>query len=150
MIHMINTPPWVDSIRRNFDFIAKHLLPRVNAEDDGKILSVVDGKWTPSEGGGGGGALVCEINFDAGTGDLVLDKTAGEIIKALQKKQIVASLSDAYDLHGTISSGVLLSVSVDSGSGVISLSFFVLLVDGTTDTLTFSAATEDDYPVNSP
>lgn len=52
---MHNTPPWVDSIRANFDYIAKKLLPSSSAADNGKVLTVVDGEWAAAPASGGGG-----------------------------------------------------------------------------------------------
>lgn len=46
MIKMHNTPPWVDSIKMNFDYIARHLLPPVSEDDNDKIMAVVNGEWS--------------------------------------------------------------------------------------------------------
>lgn len=54
MKFMHNTPPWVDSIRANFDYIAKKLLPSSSADDNGKVLTVVDGEWAAAPASGGG------------------------------------------------------------------------------------------------
>lgn len=51
-------------------------LPSVTDEDDGKVLTVVDGAWQPASGGSGGGVLV--VTDTDGT----LDKTWQEIVDA--------------------------------------------------------------------
>lgn len=43
MIKMHNTPPWVDSIRMNFDYIAKHLTKTAPAvTDDGSVVLTLE------------------------------------------------------------------------------------------------------------
>lgn len=53
MIKMHNTPPWVDSIRQNFDYIADHIMPAVSADDNGKVMAVVNGEWEATDIGAG-------------------------------------------------------------------------------------------------
>ena len=52
-------------------------LPAVSGDDNGKVLTVVEGEWAPAAGGGGGGVLV--VTENEGT----LDKTWQEIYDAM-------------------------------------------------------------------
>lgn len=53
-------------------------LPTVSGDDNGKVLTVVEGEWAPAAGGGGGsGVLVVTEN------DGTLDKTWQEIYDAM-------------------------------------------------------------------
>ena len=78
MKFMHNTPPWVDSIRANFDFIAKKLLPSSSADDNGKVLTVVDGEWAAAPASGG---LPTPTAEDVGKTMVVTENTVkGDVI----------------------------------------------------------------------
>lgn len=84
MIFMHNTPPWVDSIRANFDYIAKKLLPASSADDNGKVLTVVDGEWAAAPASGGGGGLTLygpyAFNIDEDSQQIVGAGDTGEFL----------------------------------------------------------------------
>lgn len=66
-------------------------LPDVSGDDNGKVLTVVDGEWAPAGGGGGGGSDILVVNrtYDETAQANVLDKTFGEIVEASDAGSIV-------------------------------------------------------------
>lgn len=56
-------------------------LPDVSGDDDGKVLTVVEGEWTPAAGGGGGGGLVVEVT-ETEPDVYTMGKTVREILAA--------------------------------------------------------------------
>lgn len=66
-------------------------LPTVTSDDNGDVLTVVDGAWdkaTPSGGGGGGDVLVVKVINDNNS-NWVCDKTAQEILDALNSGTVI-------------------------------------------------------------
>lgn len=57
------------------------LLPIVTADDNGKVLTVVDGAWNKAEASGGD-IVVVTIGFDSTTEEYTADKTYAEIAEA--------------------------------------------------------------------
>lgn len=71
------------------------MLPSVTAEDNGDVLTVVDGEWSKASGGGGGGAGAFMVKFilDMQTGEITsADKTAEEIYQACKDGKNVVGL----------------------------------------------------------
>lgn len=79
-------------------------LPDVTGDDDGKVLTVVDGAWAPAAaGGGGGGSDVFVVNYiyDETIENDRLDKTAAEIVAALQAGKTMLVCRFADNSYGT-------------------------------------------------
>ena len=55
-------------------------LPTVSGDDNGKVLTVVEGAWAPAAAGGGGGSDLFVMRVSNRT----LDKTCAEIIAAVE------------------------------------------------------------------
>ena len=86
-------------------------------------------------GGGGGGALVCTVTEDSGT--FTLDKTAGEIIEAVNAGLIVWAKME-YNDEG-FDQSLILNLAYDGESYVFVVS-----------TVEYEAASLDDYPSYTP
>lgn len=71
-------------------------LPDVTAEDNGDVLTVVDGAWGKAEpSGGGGGVLVATYTYDESTGTWSCDKTLSQILDAIASGvNVMAKLGD--------------------------------------------------------
>jgi len=68
-------------------------LPAVSGDDNGKVLTVVEGEWAPAAGGGGGGVLVVTENEGS------LDKTWQEIYDAMLTTGAVFSRSGGDEIY---------------------------------------------------
>ena len=66
-------------------------LPTVSGDDNGKVLTVVEGEWeAAAAGGGGSSALIVQLSGDTGTSDgYTFDKTAAEVLAAISAGGIV-------------------------------------------------------------
>lgn len=109
-------------------------LPSVSDADNGKVLTVVDGAWSPADSGSsGGGVLVVHQNADTGA----LDKTWQEIHDAPFSVMYVAG--DEGSAHAPI-----VATEVDGSDYRV----FVLIKDG--EVLGYLPAVTDSangYPV---
>lgn len=56
-------------------------LPAVSGDDNGKVLTVVEGEWAPAAGGGGSDVMHVTINSIGGS-QYQMTATAGEIMEA--------------------------------------------------------------------
>ena len=107
-------------------------LPEVTADDNGDVLTVVEGAWAKAEPAGGG-ALVVNITWDdqdVGTAD----KTAGEIMEAAQSGLVIF----VEQLPGVeyIMTHTLLTAHHEEG----------LYEFGVAGDMMFSASSSTDYP----
>lgn len=110
-------------------------LPTVSGDDNGKVLTVVEGEWAPAAGGGGGGLLV---TITETAERFICDKTAGEILEALQGgNAVVVHYPDA---GGTENSYGLVS-GFASGSGWVEVDFII-----GNNPKSYSCDSLDDYP----
>ena len=87
-------------------------LPAVTGEDDGKVLTVVDGAWQPASGGSGGGVLV--VTDTSGT----LNKTWQEIHDAVANGIVYIVSSDA---SGLVGKGIVIAEGaiIDKGGNTV-------------------------------
>lgn len=90
-------------------------LPAVTGDDNGKVLTVVEGAWAPAAGGGGGGGMVVpEFTFalDAKTGQVTgatCDMTYAQVLAAVEADQCVTAKVNTNADNGTaiFSSGLM-------------------------------------------
>ena len=108
-------------------------LPPVTSDDNGDVLTVVEGKWSKAAPSGGGGLVVNAVTVDENT---TLDKTWQEILDAA-KTGIVAILTTYAD--DDISVEYASSVYYQNSSYVV-----------TSTTMTeYSTDSASGYPVSS-
>ena len=91
----MNDKAYKFSTRDSTEFTVGSGLPEVTAEDNGDVLTVVEGAWAKAEPSGGGGALLVGVSseeIDNGT-RYTLDKTAREIISAFPLIYIGAEMN---------------------------------------------------------
>lgn len=116
------------------------MLPSVTAEDNGDVLTVVDGEWQKASGGeggdsGGGGAFYINIIIDEEENN-ALDKTWKQIYDA-----VVTNKQGVFFIENTDTACyiyTLSGISWESGTYMIETS------SGTS----YYADTENDYPIN--
>lgn len=101
-------------------------LPAVTGDDDGKVLTVVEGEWAPAAGGGGGsfspditdpqdgqtlvydataakwvnagaGIMLVHNEVDENTGVVTMNKTYAEIYSALASGQLIFAFSKVVE-----------------------------------------------------
>ena len=64
-------------------------LPSVTSDDNGKVLSVVDGAWAKATASGGSSVFLVTATFDSDSGYTVTDKTYSEILEAFENGNYV-------------------------------------------------------------
>ena len=113
-------------------------LPSVTADDNGDVLTVVEGEWAKATPSGGGGSLVIGVTSadDVDT----FNKTWKEIHDAMASGQIAMILSeeDAY----TVFQNSIAYITKDNGGNK---PYRVIWLSGG-DEVVFYATTENDYP----
>ena len=113
-------------------------LPSVTADDNGDVLTVVEGEWAKATPSGGGGSLVIGVTSadDVDT----FNKTWKEIHDAMASGQIAMILSeeDAY----TVFQNSIAYITKDKGGNK---PYRVIWLSGG-DEVVFYATTENDYP----
>lgn len=65
-------------------------LPEVTAEDNGDVLTVVDGAWAKAAPSGGGATIV---NFTSTEDSLTADKTVVEILEAMKTGVVIGIIN---------------------------------------------------------
>lgn len=110
------------------------LLPIVDADNDGDVLTVVEGKWAAAPSSGGGLKVTITEEDDVFT----MDKTAKEIWDTLQSGVMPLFLYDDSP-EGMSEYRVSETPSSFSFSSEDGYSFVI-------DMLSFDAASDDDYP----
>lgn len=106
-------------------------LPPVTSDDNGDVLTVVDGKWAKATPSGGGGALVCTMDDATGT----LSHTWQEI-------------HDAAPFAWLLTQGTYKPLFAEGIYGQIyGITFLDLFPE--TGVLAFAASSADGYPVYS-
>ena len=127
----------------------RSILPEVTADDNGDVLTVVEGVWAaaaPSGGGSSSGCLVIGGTYDEGTDTYTLNKTWQEIFDAMSNGQF-AYLFEREE-NGEITDWYVQSIThvwintndPEYGGG------YWFLVDGE---YYYKAASASDYPVSS-
>lgn len=119
-------------------------LPDVTADDNGDVLTVVNGAWGKAAPSGGGGVLAISATYDSDTEMMTLDKTFGEISAAFVAGQM-------YFVHvpetaGTIFAGYYAVTSLwiySDDSGTVSMLYND---NGTPLYINFDANAADEYP----
>ena len=122
-------------------------LPEVTADDNGDVLTVVEGAWSKATPSGSGVLVVTAIEIiDGAKGETKsfavtyrLDKTAGEIYSAAQTGMVVMHMA-AHEPNIDIFSATSYSYSEESGYG-FNFSSFV-------GDYSFFAASASDYPIS--
>lgn len=93
----------------------------------------------------GSGVLVVHSNYDETSGTEVLDKTAFEIFSASSDGKVVIS---AFNSGGQmIVTSFLSYVSANPVTGWAAFKFIDIAPDGQIEVTTYTAGTQDDYPV---
>lgn len=110
-------------------------LPEVSADDNGDVLTVVEGEWAKATPSGGGGSFVITVS-NAG----VMDKTFQEIFTAMRSSLpvVVFSASD-----NSIELGVVATATTNWTS---EFSITVSLFADTLESEYFTATSADGYP----
>ena len=103
-------------------------LPEVDSEDNGKVLTVVDGAWAAANGGGSGGGVLVVTDTDG-----TLDKTWQEIHDALLIGGVVIDRSNALGVN---------ILTVDNVVGGLSFK-----VSNTGAVIIYTASSASGYPV---
>lgn len=121
------------------------MLPSVTAEDNGDVLTVVDGEWSKASGGSGGVFVVNIQNQDVEESIHVLDKTAKQIKDAINNGQLImfckTGANPDYDIEYSVENYFLAELEYYSEGEYkyqINLS----------DQSSYYAKTDDEYPTD--
>lgn len=90
----------------SYKMIAGKVLPKVTADDNGDVLTVVDGAWgkaTPGGGGGGDSGVFCvHATIAPIQGTATITEDIGDIVSAVASEKIVFLLSEGDVFYMTV------------------------------------------------
>lgn len=118
-------------------------LPAVSGDDNGKVLTVVEGEWAPAAGGGGGGTLIVEVTV--GSNGETFNKTAGEIYEALEAGTFVLAKWPESEYRGATYAPIIEEYSYKT-NGEISEIHFCVYNDGSGSGQGYTAFALNEYP----
>ena len=119
-------------------------LPDISGDDDGKVLTVVEGEWAPAAGGGGGSStLLVEVTVDGA--HETFNKTAGEIYQALDAGTPVLVKWPANEYAG-VSYSASIATAIDLEEGQITHVAFIVFHPGQNGFVHYSTSSMSDYP----
>lgn len=124
------------------------MLPSVTTEDNGDVLTVVDGEWSKASGGGGGGGVfVVNIQDGDEEGIHVLDKTAKQIKDATNNGQLIVfcktGANPDYDIEYSVENYFLAELEYYSEGT------YKCQID-LSDQTSYYAKADDEYPTDNP
>ena len=118
-------------------------LPSVTTDDNGDVLTVVEGAWakaTPS--GGGGGGLIINAVWNEAQEQTILDKTWGEICSAMASGQNAVIIMDNSNDRFVDYSVMPVSICYSTGAVGYEIQYTIYAY-----TYEFIASSENDYPI---
>ena len=117
-------------------------LPSVTADDNGDVLTVVEGAWAKATPSGGGGTFVVHGEYNDVTSKVTLDKTWKEIHDALVDGKIPILAPDSESDYTTI--GYIYATTMNS---LESYAVYGFVIDaGSLVTFEYETNSEDGYP----
>lgn len=118
-------------------------LPAVSGDDNGKVLTVVEGEWAPAAASGG--SLVVEVTTEDDL-NYTMEKTAREIMAAFSDgSSVICHFPDATWYANQYSPVVAVSGNIDYDTQQVSTCDVYVWFQGHINH--FTSASMDDYPI---